>query len=49
MLELAAYMALVVTTTAVPLGSWVHTRRPSRCRDDRQLLALIHHNRRNAR
>lgn len=49
MLDLIAYMALVITTTGLPLGTWTRIRWPRR-RADRQLLALIrHHDRRTAR
>lgn len=46
MIYAAAYIALVVITAGLPLGTWTRrptTRRHNRHRRDRQLLALIHH------
>lgn len=48
MLDVTAFVAPVVTTAAgLPLGVWQHMHWPGR--RDRQLQALIHHNRRTSR
>ncbi|MBL1100114.1 hypothetical protein [Streptomyces coffeae] len=48
MLELIAFVALVVCITAPLMGSWAHARRPNRRRADRQLLTLARHTDRKA-
>ncbi|MEU0808758.1 hypothetical protein [Streptomyces sp. NPDC005970] len=48
MLYLAAYVALVILTAGLPLGTWTRPRRARR-RGDRQLLRLLRHERRTAR
>lgn len=45
----AALVAVVVAVTGFPLGVWTRPRRPPRHREDRQLLDLIRHERRNTR
>lgn len=48
MLDLIAYIALVIITTGLPLGMWSQPRRRGRHRADRQLLRLIYHTDRKA-
>ncbi|MFF5670295.1 hypothetical protein [Streptomyces hygroscopicus] len=49
MLDLIAYIALVITATGLPLGIWSRPRHRGRHRADRQLLRLTRHDRRTAR
>ncbi|MEU1800836.1 hypothetical protein [Streptomyces sp. NPDC019937] len=41
MLDVIAFMVLVITIAGLPLGTWQYMRWPRRRRGDRQLLALI--------
>lgn len=48
-MDVIAYIALVIAASALLTGSWTHARARPRRRADRALLALIRHERRNAR